>query len=93
MRAISVGTQWPPGVSGNPRGRKISAAIDARLEREGEAEGLVDSMFDKVRNEGDVSAFKEITLRHEGHVAHEVGGNITVIHKVIHYEDSDAAGA
>jgi hypothetical protein len=60
--------QWKPGQSGNPNGRRLSAAINKRLEEAGRPEKLVDSMLAKIENDGDVAAFREIITRHEGHV-------------------------
>lgn len=61
-------SRWKPGQSGNPQGRRLSAAIDKRLEEAGRPEKLVDSILAKIENEGDVAAFREIITRHEGHV-------------------------
>jgi len=89
MNLINQGTRWPPGVSGNPAGRKVSAAVDKCLEKEGEADEWVDAMVKKIKEDRDVAAFKELTLRHEGHVPHEVTGNLQVTHVVLVHEDED----
>lgn len=60
--------RWKPGQSGNPQGRRLSSAIEAKLAEKGRPERLVESILAKIESEGDVSAFKEIIARHEGHV-------------------------
>lgn len=60
--------RWKPGQSGNPQGRKLSAAINKRLDEAGVPERLVAAILDKIMNDADVAAFKEIITRHEGHV-------------------------
>lgn len=59
--------RWPPGVSGNPMGRKLSAELDRQLDDNDTAKLVIRSLLGKALL-GDVSAIKEIFERHEGKV-------------------------
>lgn len=64
--------RFKPGQSGNPAGRKPISEAVRKLMKDKEAEILVQRIMDKVREEGDVSAFKELCDRLEGKVPQKV---------------------
>lgn len=72
LAELGRATRWPKGVSGNPKGGKLSAAINRELDADGVAERLVRRVLQKIEDEGDVSAFREILDRHEGKVPQKV---------------------
>lgn len=59
--------RWPPGVSGNPMGRKLTAELNRQIDEAGTAKLLMQALIGKALL-GDVPALKEILERHEGKV-------------------------
>lgn len=103
-RGNTVGKQWPPGVSGNPKGspKKPQSITMAIREELGEllpngktkaqmiAKGMVDAALFPVGASGSPRVLSEVLERTEGKVTQIIGGDIDkpLIIRVI-YDDKE----